>query len=74
MKTHWTDIESDIGKAEIRFGQEIIEANLEEEKSLSEKDKFGRSKLSVAIDAGWNNRGSGRSYNSDSGHHLMVGN
>jgi hypothetical protein len=74
MKSQWTEVETEIGKAEIMLGEEIIEANLEEEKSLSEKDKFGRSKLSVAIDAGWNNRGSGRSYNSDSGHHLMVGN
>jgi hypothetical protein len=28
----------------------------------------------VLIDAGWNNCGSGKSYDSDSGHHITVGN
>ena len=30
--------------------------------------------LSVQLDCGWNNRGSGRSYNSDSGQSVMFGN
>jgi hypothetical protein len=56
------------------LGTGIIKENILKEKSLSEKDKGGRSKLCVSVDAGWNNRGSGRAYNSNSGHHLTIGN
>jgi hypothetical protein len=59
MKNQWTDIETSIGKAEIGLGEDILEANIKEEKSLSGKDKEGRSKLCVSVDAGWNNQASG---------------
>jgi hypothetical protein len=44
------------------------------EKELSEKDDKGCYLFCVSIDAGWNNHGSGKSYNSDSGHHITIGN
>jgi hypothetical protein len=52
MKNQWTNVETSIGKAEIGLGEDILEANVEEEKRLSEKDEKGRSKLCVSVDAG----------------------
>jgi hypothetical protein len=74
MASYWTDIESEIGKAQVGLGKDILKANIEEEKSLSSVDSLGRSELDTNMDGAWNNRGSGKSYNSDSGHHLIVGN
>jgi hypothetical protein len=74
MKGTWTKIEEELGQMLIKLGTKIIEENILNETSLSEKDKEGRSKLYVSVDACWNNRGSGKAYNSDSGHHLTVGN
>jgi hypothetical protein len=74
MTNCWTDVEGEIGKAEVVLGKDILVTNIENEKSLSEKDLLGRSKLATNMDGAWNNRGSGKSYNSDSGHHLIVGN
>jgi hypothetical protein len=75
MASCWNRIEEKIGKAQIKLGEEIIVENINKEKKLSEKTCEGKSKLCVSIDAGWNNRGSGSSYNSDSGNHtITVGN
>ena len=74
MASYWTDIEAEIGKAQVGLGKDILKANIEEEKSLSSVDSLGRSNLDTNMDGAWNNRGSGKSYNSDSGHHLIVGN
>ncbi len=74
MASYWTDIEAEIGKAQVGLGKDILTANVEEEKSLSTVDSLGRSNLATNMDGAWNNRGSGSLYNSDSGHHLIVGN
>jgi hypothetical protein len=74
MEDGWTQIKEEIGKAQILFGKQIINDNIRHEKDLSMTDEKGRSKCSIEINATWNNHGSGKSYNSDSGHHLMVGN
>jgi hypothetical protein len=70
----WTKIEESVAKVQIEAGKVIIGENVEKEKSLSKTDDKGRYLFCVLIDAGWNNRGSGRAYNSDSGHHITVGN
>jgi hypothetical protein len=71
MAGSWNRIEEAIGQAQVKLGEEIIVKNI---KKLSEKDDDGKSKLCISIDAGWNNCGSGSSYNSDSGHHITVEN
>jgi hypothetical protein len=70
----WTLLEVEIGKVEIELGNTILSENVEKEKLQCETDDDGRYLFCVSIDAGWNNRGSGKSYNSDSGHHITVGN
>jgi hypothetical protein len=72
--SHWTTIEESIGRIQIALGQEILNENIAGEKLMSKQDEYGRYLFCVSIDAAWNTRGSGRSYNSDSGHHLVVGN
>jgi hypothetical protein len=49
---------------------DIVAGNIEKEKALWKKDKKGQSLFCVSIDGAWNNRGSGKAYNSDSGHHI----
>jgi hypothetical protein len=71
----WNQNGEKLGKAQIDLGKDVLyDENFIEEKKLSEKDKQDRSKFCISVDAGWNNCGLGKSYNSDSGHHLMVGN
>jgi hypothetical protein len=70
----WTPMEEELAKIQVSLGEDIIDKNIEKEKALSEKDDLQRYLFCVSIDAGWNNRGSGKSYNSDSGHHITVGN
>jgi hypothetical protein len=74
MSGMWTQIEEEIGKTQIKLGKEDITKNIHKEKKLSKTTEKGRLKLCVLIDTSWNNHGSGKSYNSDSSHHLMVGN
>ena len=82
------DIEQKIGMVQIDYGKKIIHANMLEEMEASpnvDVSKFleadatadaqkQRRSLSIQLDTGWSNRGSGRSYNSDSGHSVMFGN
>jgi hypothetical protein len=70
----WSVLEEAIGKTQVLLGNDILSENIEREKELSKQDKYGRYLFCVSIDGGWNNRGSGRAYNSDSGHHITVGN
>ena len=70
----FTDIEVEIGKKQVSAGTTILDENVEKEKLLSEVNKDSQHLFCVAIDNAWNNRGSGRSYNSDSSHHITVGN
>jgi hypothetical protein len=72
MSGTWNLLEEKLGQTQIELGKDIIDKKVEEEKHLSEKDKKGRSKFCISIDAGWNNHESRKSYNSDSGHHQMV--
>jgi hypothetical protein len=70
----WTNIEETLGKAQIELGKIILGENIEKEKSLFKQDNKSRYLFCVSIDVGWNNRGSGKAYNSDLGHHINVGN
>ena len=70
----WSPLEEEIAKLQTTFGEKIIDENVEKEKKLSETNKEGQYLFCVSIDAGWNNHGSGKSYDSDSGHHITVGN
>jgi hypothetical protein len=72
FKNTWLRMEEAIGKTQVILGNTILSENVEKEKELSEKDEKGCYLLCVSIDAGWNNRGSGKAYNSDSGHHITV--
>ena len=67
-------MEEEIARIQTELGETIIDENVEKEKALSEKNLEGQYLFCVSIDAGWNNRGSGKSYDSDSGHHITVGN
>jgi hypothetical protein len=70
----FSNIEVQIGKHQIAAGKDILKENVEKEKQLSEVNDNSQHLFCVSIDNGWNNRGSGRSYNSDSSHHITVGN
>jgi hypothetical protein len=71
----WTSMEQEeVAKLQILLGETIIDKNIEKEKALSEQDDLGRYLFCVSIDAGWNNRCSGKSYDSDFSHHTTVGN
>jgi hypothetical protein len=71
----WTVLEEAIGKTQVLMGNNILNENsIEQEKTLSKQDEKGHYLFCISIDAGWNNRGSGRAHNSDSGHHITVGN
>ena len=68
----WTDsftqVEEIIGMAQIRLGKRIIAENLEEEISLSPMDlALNRAKVVTGMDGGWDQRASGKSFNSPSG-------
>ena len=82
------DLEQKIGMVQVNYGKFIIHNNLLQEMSASplvdvtafftstepsNKPRL-RHSLSIQLDTGWSNRGSGRSYNSDSGHSVMFGN
>jgi hypothetical protein len=52
----------------------IIGDNLRNEIALSPINKdLQKAKLTLMIDGGWNQRASGKAYNSASGHHVSVG-
>jgi hypothetical protein len=63
-----------IGETQVILGNTILDKNVKKEKDLSEKDEKGHYLLCISINAGYNNHGSGKAYNSDSGHHITVGN
>ena len=74
LRNSWARLEETIGIAQIRLANTVINENIEKEKALSAMDDMERHLFCVSIDARWNNRGSGKSYNSDSCHHITVGN
>jgi hypothetical protein len=69
----WTALEEVIGKTQVLVGTNILTKNIEQEKALLKQDDKGCYLFCVSIDAGWNNQGSDRAYNSNSGHHITVG-
>jgi hypothetical protein len=74
LNGQWATLEEEIGKIQTVIGNSILNDNIKKEKALSQQDEFMRWLFCVSIDAGWNQRGSGHAYNSDSGHHITVGN
>jgi hypothetical protein len=74
FKKTWIVMEEAIGKTQVILGNTILSENVEKVQELSEKDEKGRCLFCVSIDAGWNDCGSDKAYNSDSGHHITVDN
>ena len=76
MAARWfTAMEECVGLIQIALTKEIIQENLLLESDLSPWDPVHQCHgLSVAMDAGWTNRGNGKSYNSDSCQHITIGN
>ena len=74
----YAKLEQQLGVTQVELGTEILDENLSAECTQSDLVVIptGQSRryLSVQVDCGWSNRGSGRSYNSDSGHSVMFGN
>ena len=69
----FTSLEEAIGLYEIILSKMIIDDNVREELAMSPVDEFGRSLSTSTMDGGWNHRGSGRLYDSDSCQHVMFG-
>jgi hypothetical protein len=75
----WLDsfskVEQMIGKAqEIGLGKTIISANLQKEISLSPMDlELNKAKVTLMMDGRWDQRASGKAYNSASGLVVSVG-
>ena len=70
----FTTVEELIGKREILLGETIIEKNLQNEIAVSEWDTIlNKAKVTVCLDAGWDQRASGKAYNSASGRVVGVG-
>ena len=85
MYSSFSNLEEAVNLKEIEIGQEVMHSNMLQELKLSLKvdvSKYDendngptfRHMLSVQCDTGWSNRGSGKNYNSDSGHSVMIGN
>jgi hypothetical protein len=71
---NFTDVEQEIGKAQIALGKKIIKENLQEEISLSPMDlELNKAKMTLMMDGGWNQRASGRAFNSSSGRLVSAG-
>ncbi len=65
---NFSKVEQMIGKAQIRLGKKIISSNLQKEIALSPIDlELNKAKLTLMMDGGWDQRASGKSYNSSSG-------
>jgi hypothetical protein len=69
--------ENEVGAAIEDLAKETCGDAMEEEISLTQNDTTVEdgepTPLSVSFDAGWSTRGSGRSYNSDTGHSALIG-
>jgi hypothetical protein len=70
----FTKVEELIGKAQIVLGEQIMRENLQMEINASPMDEtLNRKKITLAMDGGWDQRASGKAYNSASGRHVSVG-
>ena len=64
----FTKVEELIGKAQIRLAKKIMSDNLQEEARLSPMNtEVNRKKVTLCMDGGWDQRASGKAYNSASG-------
>ena len=71
---NYTHVEQMIGKTQIRIGKEIIHTNLQNEIAASPMDlTLNKAKVTLMIDGGWDQRASGKAYNSLSGRVVSVG-
>jgi hypothetical protein len=69
----FTIVEELIGKFQIWLGKNIIAENLKNEIALSPmNDELKKAKLTLLRDRGWDQRASGKAYNSASGRHVSV--
>ena len=67
-------LEEFIGLSEIELCKKIIDASIRFEMARSPTNNLcGRIMLCVTMDAGWSHRGTGKSFNSDVGHHIIIG-
>jgi hypothetical protein len=72
--TTFTEVEELIGIAQIRLGKKIIAKNLEDEIAVSPMNHtINRRGVALNMDGGWDQRASGKSYNSPSGRVVSVG-
>jgi hypothetical protein len=70
----FTIVEELLGKFQIWLGKNIIAENLKNEITLSPmNDELKKAKLTLMMDGGWDQRASGKAYNSASGRHVSVG-
>ena len=77
FRDSWVNIEERIAAQERILCNLIINQNLEDEIEATRLE-FGlppgtRPPISIAVDMGWNKKGSDRTYNADSGQHFCVG-
>jgi hypothetical protein len=69
-----TTVEEQLGKAIILLGERIMKKNLENEIAESPWDYvLEEAKLTLMMDGGWDQRASGKAYNSSSGCVVSVG-
>lgn len=71
---NFTDVEVMIGKSEIHLDKKIINQNLQNEIAVSPMDlTLKKAKVTLMMDGGWDQRASGKAYNSSSGRVVSVG-
>jgi hypothetical protein len=70
----FTTVEEQLGKAIILLGERIMKKNLEKEIAESPWDAvLEKAKLTFMMDGGWDQRASGKAYNSSSGRVVSAG-
>jgi hypothetical protein len=79
ISNSWVRLEEEINLSQIHLGKAVLDENLaaEVEATKAQEDCVtfeGKVGISVQGDSRWDQRKSGRAYNSDSGSHLLVGN
>jgi hypothetical protein len=70
----FSEVDQMIGKTQIRLVKKIISSNLQKEIALSPMDlELNKAKVTLMMDGGWDQRASGRAYNSSSVRVVSVG-
>ena len=71
---NFTKVEDIIGKAQILIGEKIMKQNLQDKIATSPIDTtLNKAKVRLMMDGGWDQRASGKAYNSLSGRQVSVG-